>query len=64
MLIKPATNTRIDLGLKLNNIAFNGRLLASGPFGTMCSHRVQIFNQNEIDPQLKSWIDFAYQQSV
>ena len=40
-LIKPATKTRIDLGLKLRNKVTTARLENSGPFGTMCTHRVQ-----------------------
>ena len=34
-LIKPATKTRIDLGLKLKDVKPDGRLGPSGPFGTM-----------------------------
>jgi len=37
-LIKPATKTRIDLGLKLKDKPTTDRLESSGPFGTMCTH--------------------------
>ncbi|MEO1450864.1 MAG: DUF4287 domain-containing protein, partial [Bacteroidota bacterium] len=41
-LIKPATKTRIDLGLKLKGKPTTDRLGDSGPFGTMCTHRVKL----------------------
>lgn len=62
-LIKPATKTRIDLGLKLTDLEPNGRLEPSGPFGTMCTHRVQLKLTDEIDEELKSWLKQAYEQS-
>jgi predicted transport protein len=63
-LIKPATKTRIDLGLKIKDKATTDRLLDSGPFGTMCTHRVQLTSVLEIDQELKDWIKEAYDQSV
>ena len=64
ILIKPATKTRIDLGFKLKDKAIDGRLGASGPFGTMCTHRVQLTEVSEIDEELKGWITEANQKSV
>jgi len=62
-LIKPATKTRIDLGLKLRDVPFTDRLLDSGPFGTMCTHRVQVSSVEEVDGELKAWMRQAYDQS-
>lgn len=64
VLIKPATKTRIDLGLKLNDKVTTDRLEPSGPFGTMCTHRVRVESSDAIDAELKDWIAEAYQQSV
>ena len=64
LLIKPATKTRIDLGFKLKNKATTSRLENSGPFGTMCTHRVKISTVEEIDQELKTWVKEAYDQSV
>lgn len=64
VLIKPATKTRIDLGFKLKDKPTTDRLQNSGPFGTMCTHRVQITSINEVDKELKSWIQEAYEKSV
>ncbi|MEL7532971.1 MAG: DUF5655 domain-containing protein, partial [Bacteroidota bacterium] len=41
-LIKPATKTRIDLGFKLPGKETTDRLGNSGPFGSMCTHRVKL----------------------
>lgn len=64
VLIKPATKTRIDLGFKLKDEPTTERLGNSGPFGTMCTHRVQISDINEVDSELKRWIQLAYDKSV
>lgn len=62
-LIQPTTKTRIDLGLKLNDIPHEGRLETSGPFGTMCSHRIKLSKIEEIDDELMAWVAQAYQQA-
>lgn len=62
-LIKPASKTRIDLGLKLVGKELTERLQNSGPFGTMCTHRVQITDVKEIDKELKDWLKEAYEKA-
>lgn len=62
-LIQPSTKKRIDLGLKLNDMPHTGRLETSGPFGTMCTHRVQITKLNQIDDELLGWLKEAYEQA-
>ena len=62
-LIKPATKTRIDLGLKLKDVPTTERLENSGPFGTMCTHRVKISSSDDIDSQLIDWLQQAYQKT-
>lgn len=64
VLIKPATKTRIDLGFKLKDKPTTDRLENSGPFGTMCTHRVRLSEASEVDEELKSWIVEAYEKSV
>jgi len=63
VLIQPSTKTRIDLGLKLKDSPFTNRLENSGPFSTMCSHRVRIESLTDIDTELIGWLQKAYQQS-
>jgi len=63
-LIKPATKTRIDLGLKIKDQAVQGKLEASGPFGTMCTHRIQLSQLSDIDTEVLQWLKMAYEKSV
>lgn len=63
-LIKPATKTRIDLGLKLKDKPVQGKLENSGPFGAMCTHRVKIESEKDITDEVLNWIKEAYEKSV
>ncbi|MEP2935358.1 MAG: DUF4287 domain-containing protein [Gilvibacter sp.] len=63
-LIKPATKTRIDLGLKLKDVPITARLENSGPFGTMCTHRIRLSNASEVDSEVIAWLKLAYDKSV
>jgi len=63
-LIKPATKTRIDLGLKLKDVEVQSRLENSGPFGSMCTHRIQLQNISDIDAEVIKWFSMAYEKSV
>ncbi len=62
-LVQPSTKTRIDLGLKFNDRPVEGRLEASGPFGTMCTHRVQIADTSQVDAELIALIKAAYEEA-
>ncbi|MEM8896631.1 MAG: DUF5655 domain-containing protein [Bacteroidota bacterium] len=64
VLVKPATKTRIDVGLKLKGKEITERLENSGPFGTMCTHRVRISTIEEIDSELIDWMQEAYQKAT
>lgn len=63
VLIQPSTKTRIDLGLKLPNRPVAGRLEASGPFGTMCTHRIQLTDISQIDEEVIGYMREAYEES-
>jgi predicted transport protein len=62
-LIQPSTKKRIDLGLKLNDTPHGERLETSGPFGTMCTHRLQLTDLEQVDDELITWIKEAYEQA-
>lgn len=64
LLIKPATKTRIDLGFKIKDKPTSNRLENSGPFGTMCTHRVRLSEATDVDDELKAWMTEAYMKSV
>ena len=63
-LIKPATKTRIDLGLKLKGKPTDDRLESSGPFGSMCTHRVRLTTPDQVDTELKGWLKEAYDKAL
>ena len=63
LLIQPSTKTRMDLGLKLKGVEITDRLENSGPFGSMCTHRVRIESVAEIDDELLAWIHEAYEMA-
>nr|WP_321233527.1 DUF4287 domain-containing protein [uncultured Psychroserpens sp.] len=63
VLIKPATKSRIDLGLKLKDVPTTDRLGNSGPFGTMCTHRVQLTSETDVDQELINWMKLAYDKA-
>lgn len=63
-LIKPATKTRIDLGLKLKGKEPTDRLGPSGPFGTMCTHRVQLTEASQVDEELTAWLKEAFDSAT
>ncbi len=62
-LVQPSTKTRIDLGLKLNDAKLTNRLENSGPFGSMCTNRVQITELSQVDDELIGWLKLAYEQA-
>lgn len=62
-LIKPATKTRVDLGLKLKDVPVGERLEGSGPFGAMCTHRVRLETVDQVDAELIEWLKEAYQKA-
>ncbi len=62
-LIQPSTKTRVDLGLKFTDKAHAGRLETSGPFGSMCTHRVQLTDVAQVDAELLGWIKEAYEEA-
>lgn len=62
-LIKPATKRRIDLGLKHKDKPTTDRLENSGPFGTMCTHRIRLTSVDEVDAELIGWLKEAYEKA-
>ena len=62
-LIQPSTKTRMDLGLKLKGVDPGGRLEDSGPFGAMCTHRIQLTDISDVDDEVIGWIKEAYEKA-
>lgn len=62
-LIQPSTKTRVDLGLKFTDRPIKGILEASGPFGAMCTHRIQLTEVSQVDDALIQLIRDAYEEA-
>lgn len=62
-LIQPSTKTRLDIGLNLKGVSPAGRLEASGSFSAMCTHRVKVETEKEIDKEVLQWLKQAYENA-
>jgi hypothetical protein len=62
--IKPATNTRVDLGLALAsyNRKLPKRLVDTGGLAKKdrITHRIEISRADQIDDEMKRWLEIAY----
>ena len=60
--IKPATNSRIDMGFALKDTKPSGRLIDTGGFAKKdrITHRIPIASVDEIDGEVERWLRIAY----
>jgi hypothetical protein len=58
--IHPSTATRVDLGIKLKDVAPKGRLEAAGSWNGMVTHRVRLEKAADVDAEVKTWLRQAY----
>ena len=60
--IKPATNTRIDLGFALKTTKVPKRLIDTGGFAKKdrITHRIELSSTKDIDDEVKRWLRVAY----
>ncbi len=61
--IKPATHTRIDLGLALGNMKTPKRLIDTGGYEKKdrITRRIEVNSKRDIDDELKKWLKSAYE---
>ena len=64
--IKPATNTRIDLGLALGDTKPAGRLIDTGGLAKKdrITHRIEISAVKDIDAEVTRWLKMAYEREA
>lgn len=64
--IKPATNTRIDLGFALKDTKPTGRLIDTGGFAKKdrITHRIPIAGLSDIDAEVAHWLSAAYEMDA
>jgi Domain of unknown function (DUF5655)/Domain of unknown function (DUF4287) len=60
--IKPASNTRIDLGFALGDRKVTGRLIDTGGFAKKdrITHRIPIESEKDINAETSKWLKTAY----
>lgn len=61
-LIKPATKTRIDIGIQLKGEPPQGRLVECKS-GSMTSHQVSVEDVEGVDKELVGWLKEAYSRA-
>jgi len=64
--IKPATQTRIDMGFALGDMKPTGRLIDTGGFAKKdrITHRIAISSLDDIDDEVKHWLKIAYDRDA
>jgi hypothetical protein len=60
--IKPATNTRVDMGFALRDTPVSGRLIDTGGFAKKdrITHRIPLSTLDEFDEEVRHWFKVAY----
>jgi hypothetical protein len=58
-MIGPATNTRLEVGLNIKELAAAPRLVANPP-GSMCNYTVRVTQVEDVDGELIDWIKQAF----
>ena len=64
--IKPATQTRIDMGFALGDMKPTGRLIDTGGYAKKdrITHRIPITSREDIDDEVKHWLKVAYDRDA
>ena len=64
--VKPATNTRIDLGFALGQTPATGRLIDTGGFAKKdrITHRIALSSIEDIDEEALRWLKIAYERDA
>ena len=64
--IKPTTQTRIDMGFALGDMKPTGRLIDTGGFAKKdrITHRIPITSMDDIDDEVKHWLQVAYDRDA
>ncbi len=59
-MIGPGTNTRVDVGLNIKDLAADPRLLEQ-PKGSMCNYIVRLTDPAQVDSVLRGWLRSAFE---
>src|SRR5690349_14054028 len=62
VMVGPATNTRVEVGLNMKGVAATDRLIEM-PGGGMCQYKVNLTDAADVDAELLAWIKWAYESA-
>jgi hypothetical protein len=62
VMIGPATNTRVEVGLNMKGVPGSDRLVEQ-PAGGMCNYKVKLTRPDEVDADLIAWLKQAYESA-
>jgi hypothetical protein len=60
-IVQPSTKTRMDLGLIIKDRSAEGRLEEGSKWNAMCTHRVKLASEGEVDKDVLTWLKEAYE---
>lgn len=61
-MLTPATKTRFEIGLNLKGEPNTGKLESAGS-NMMCSHKINLTSENEINKEVIDWIRMSYDRA-
>lgn len=59
VMIGPATNTRVEVGLNMKGVEATDRLQELPP-GQMCNYKVKLTDVKDVDAELMAWVRTAF----
>jgi predicted transport protein len=59
-ILQPATKTRFEIGLNLKGQDSSGKLETISAANSMCSHKINLNSEKEIDTEVINWLKSAY----
>lgn len=62
-IIQPSVKTRLDVGLNIKGVATSGNVEAAGSWNSMCTHRIKVEDEKQVNNELINWIKQAYEQA-
>ncbi|MFH0734876.1 MAG: DUF4287 domain-containing protein [bacterium] len=62
-ILQPATKTRLEVGLMIKGQEPTGVLEEIKTANSMCSHKINLLNENEITAEVINWIKTAYEKA-
>lgn len=62
-MLQPTSKVKYDIGINLKNQETSGKLVKVTSTNSMCSHKITISTQNDIDEEVRSWLKKAYENA-